>query len=78
MLVIFDSRIATATNRVTGSPYHHAMIVAGEATVLHSGSAGVHSANPLRMVFEKPDDVYCPSILFFTTFSKFTIATQCS
>jgi len=43
--------------RYTGSPYHHAMIVAGNATLIHSGENGVHSANPLRMVFEQPGDV---------------------
>lgn len=57
ILAIFDRRIAVAMDRVTGSPYHHAMIVAGDATVIHSGNEGVHSANPLRMVFEKPEDV---------------------
>ena len=76
ILAIFDSRIATAMNRVTGSPYHHAMIVAGEATVLHSGSAGVHSANPLRMVFEKPDDVVAVRHLKKPSYNKLVDATN--
>jgi len=76
ILAIFDSRIDSAMNRITGSPYHHAMIVAGKATVLHAGSAGVHSANPLRMVFEKPEDVVVVRHLNKPSYNELVDATN--
>ncbi len=57
LLAIFDRRISSAMERVTGCKYHHAMLYVGNSSYIHSYDMGVQSANPMRNTFNQPDDV---------------------
>lgn len=57
ILASYDRGTSEMMEKATGCPYHHAMIVVADCSIIHSFEEGVHSANPMRDVFERAEDL---------------------